>query len=65
MAQTKAAKIIVRTVSGSMYEFKNAIIDKFGDLFHVTELGVPNNKTLFIVRSVECIEFSEVDYEQN
>lgn len=65
MAQIKAAKIIVRTTSGSVFEFSNAIADKFGDLIHVSELGRPNGKTIFIVRSVECIEFSEVDYEQN
>jgi len=60
----KADAVSVRTASGALYEFRNVIADKFGDLVSISELG-SNDKTYFIVHQIESISFKEVAYEQN
>jgi len=60
----KAGHIIVRTASGSLYEFKNAIAERFNDLISVVELGAPDDRMYFISHMMESISFKEVDYEQ-
>ena len=60
----KAGKISVRTASGSLYEFKNAIAERFNDLVSVVELDHADDRMYFISHMMESISFKGVDYEQ-
>ena len=65
MNRIKAGHITVRTASGSLYEFKNAIAERFNDLISVVELEHADDRIYFITHMIESISFKEVDYEQD
>lgn len=65
MNRIKAGYISIRTASGALYEFSNAIAERVNDLISVVELGHADDRMYFISHMMESIYFKEVDYEED